>query len=309
MEPLPPPPDEPPPPPPVEALTPPTAPPPHPFHRKHTPEDPTDTATDPVSVLAGMGFPEAEAKRALEIEGSVERALELLTDGRSLCDPQTEPQGKRVSHAAPATAVQATDALRTLEYHVRVPPNAKPGDKFECVANGTKFAVCVPQGCSEGQRLRLDLPGHLPQSTLGNIKRIEQQSDAKQATVDKAEISHQTDLNMSTCQMIDRHRVASEGVQWQWQKGAGTDHWQTFEQNICEALEKALQAGARQMRVDNERYIDLSNPAQIVQRRFDNSAKKRAVRRIAPSTIVVDRQSYVASLKEKYARKTQYRQP
>jgi len=66
---------------------------------------------------------------------------------------------------------------------------------------------------------------------------------------------------------------------WFWANDSDSGHqndWVKYETDIIEKLEVALDKKQKTVKIDTERFVDLQN---MVQKRFDNVDKKRAVKR------------------------------
>jgi len=67
--------------------------------------------------------------------------------------------------------------------------------------------------------------------------------------------------------------------EWFWANDSYSGHqneWVKYEPDVIEKLEVAHDKKQKTVKIDSERYVDLQN---MVQKRYDNVDKKRAVKR------------------------------
>ena len=72
---------------------------------------------------------------------------------------------------------------------------------------------------------------------------------------------------------------AAPVVKWFWASDSANgmqDTWLEYDADASERYEAALQAGLTEVKVDDERFIDLKD---MVQRRYDDKTKRRTVKR------------------------------
>eukprot|EP01103_Thecamoeba_quadrilineata_P019739 TRINITY_DN8133_c0_g1_i1.p1 TRINITY_DN8133_c0_g1~~TRINITY_DN8133_c0_g1_i1.p1 ORF type:complete len:506 (-),score=103.25 TRINITY_DN8133_c0_g1_i1:81-1598(-) len=69
-------------------------------------------------------------------------------------------------------------------------------------------------------------------------------------------------------------------VNWLWAADKDSDkNWNKFDKDLSSKLEVAFKKKDSQVKIDKERFVDLSDPDQMFQRRYSNMNKKRAVKR------------------------------
>lgn len=87
--------------------------------------------------------------------------------------------------------------------------------------------------------------------------------------------------NPSLCRSI-RRDVEAVDVLWYWQNDSGI--WIEYGKVISDRIEEQYSKGLKEINVDDQRYIDVDS---MMQRRYDNSARKRYVKRRDARTIVI----------------------
>jgi len=71
-------------------------------------------------------------------------------------------------------------------------------------------------------------------------------------------------------------------VKWMWADDARAhqDRWVDYDPALAAKIEAVFLSGKSTFKVDPERYLDFSDRSVILQRRYDDPSKRRAVRRI-----------------------------
>eukprot|EP00026_Physarum_polycephalum_P009006 Phypoly_transcript_09115.p1 GENE.Phypoly_transcript_09115~~Phypoly_transcript_09115.p1 ORF type:complete len:446 (+),score=106.74 Phypoly_transcript_09115:176-1339(+) len=78
-----------------------------------------------------------------------------------------------------------------------------------------------------------------------------------------------------------------EKVKWVWagdSKKGSQDVWIEYDADIAEKIENAYKRGKKKVVIDTERFIDLSDPTEFLQRRKDDESKRRVVKRLTKSS-------------------------
>jgi len=73
-----------------------------------------------------------------------------------------------------------------------------------------------------------------------------------------------------------------ESIKWYWAADGNNsqDTWTEFEEDISAKLEKAFHSkSSKSVKIDKERYVDLSDSNSMFQARYDDTAKQRHVKR------------------------------
>eukprot|EP01112_Ceratiomyxa_fruticulosa_P017992 TRINITY_DN5697_c0_g1_i1.p1 TRINITY_DN5697_c0_g1~~TRINITY_DN5697_c0_g1_i1.p1 ORF type:complete len:421 (-),score=99.92 TRINITY_DN5697_c0_g1_i1:143-1405(-) len=76
-------------------------------------------------------------------------------------------------------------------------------------------------------------------------------------------------------------------VKWQWagdSKTGSQDVWIDYDDDMTERLEKSYKKGLKTVKIDKDRYVDLNDPNEFLQRRSDDPNKRRLVRRESAAT-------------------------
>eukprot|EP01112_Ceratiomyxa_fruticulosa_P012215 TRINITY_DN3375_c0_g1_i1.p2 TRINITY_DN3375_c0_g1~~TRINITY_DN3375_c0_g1_i1.p2 ORF type:complete len:244 (+),score=61.79 TRINITY_DN3375_c0_g1_i1:181-912(+) len=114
------------------------------------------------------------------------------------------------------------------------------------------------------------------------------EDDKKQIAVKRELETTTTTTSSSAKRKVDDDILDdSSVVQWKWagdSKTGAQSTWINYDKDIAEQIEKAYQKGLKTVKIDKERYIDLSDSNEFLQRRYDDPNKRRLVKREDPES-------------------------
>eukprot|EP01112_Ceratiomyxa_fruticulosa_P012218 TRINITY_DN3375_c0_g1_i4.p1 TRINITY_DN3375_c0_g1~~TRINITY_DN3375_c0_g1_i4.p1 ORF type:complete len:510 (+),score=117.43 TRINITY_DN3375_c0_g1_i4:257-1786(+) len=113
------------------------------------------------------------------------------------------------------------------------------------------------------------------------------EDDKKQIAVKRELETTTTTTSSSAKRKVDDDILDDSVVQWKWAgdgKTGSQSTWINYDKDIAEQIEKAYKKGQKTVKIDKERYIDLNDPNEFLQRRYDDPNKRRLVKREDPES-------------------------
>ena len=78
--------------------------------------------------------------------------------------------------------------------------------------------------------------------------------------------------------------VAATNAKWFWLMKNNPITWQEYEVEVAAVIEEGFVNKKKTIKIDEERFIDFEN---MLQRRIDNSARNRYIKRVGPIPVLV----------------------